>query len=449
MRSDSSATPSSIVINLQTTLTMKLPCIIASLLLGGWLLIACQQNKSNEPRPDTDVPAQGTPTEAGKPVGPAVQKTIGPAGGRIVSHDQVVTLVIPPGALMRDTTIVLQPVENKAWGGTGLGYELSPRNLEFAKPAELIWNYTDPDIAGSAPEALGIAFQQADYTWQGRRSLQVDKLQKKVSASVNKLLPAAFYESYYMVPSQRSVVPGEYVDLKVLFHAGHEDESELAPLTMPTLLKKEDVKNWKINGHDATGLPDPKHGALNPTGNGASATYIAPNRVPNPNQVSISVEVGLKSKAKLILISNFLIEAANAFQLAGAKADSAEVATISVVGNEFFQISLSERALTEQKQAMISLSMLPFPGVGSYSITDERNIRVNAMDRDRKSWSDTYYSRTGDKLFGPVSVTISEYDRERKRVKGKISGTLHHYDEKTDKHQTTQATARFSAASPY
>ncbi|WP_031526408.1 hypothetical protein [Dyadobacter crusticola] len=411
-------------------------------------LLACQQNQS-DPQPDTSVPTEGTPTEAGKPRGAPVQKKIGPAGGSISTPDQALTLIIPAGALPRDTTITIQPVENKAWGGTGSGYELSPKNLELAKPADLIWNYSDADIAGSAPEALGIAFQQADQRWLGRQNITLDKAQRKAKTPISKLLPAAFYEAYYMLPASRSLVPSEHVELKVFFHAGHEDDSELAPLTMPTLLGKEQVRNWKLNGNEPGTQTDPQAGGLSINGNGASATYMAPNRIPNPNQVAVSVEVILKSKARLFLVSNMVIEAANAFQFTGARVDSAEIGTISVVDKEFFQISLSERNLSDHQQAIMTLNMLPFPGVGAYAVTDNGTIHISAMDARRKSWSDSYYPRNGKKVVGPLTVTILEYDRAQKRVKGKISGTLHYYDDKTEKHETTQFSARFNAASPY
>jgi hypothetical protein len=416
-----------------------------SLLVG---LLSCQRNESDQLSTPV-IPAQGTPTEPGNPVGAPIQKTIGPVGGSIATPDNMLTLIIPAGALTRDTIITMQPVENKAWGGTGLGYELGPKNLELKKPAELVWHYSDENIAGSVPEALGVAFQQDDRTWQGRQNISLNSVKKTASTPINKLLPTAFYESYYMVPAMRSVLPGEHLDLKVFFHPGHEDDSELAPLTLPKLLEREQVKNWKLNGNDPAGQTNPLHGTLNIIGNGASATYISPNRLPDPNEVAISVEVVLKSKSKLFLISNIVIEAGNAFQFVGAKVDSAEVGTIAVAGDEFFQIGLSERNLNNQNQAIFSLSMLPFPGVGAYNVTDNGTIRISAMDARRKSWSDSYFPRSGKKVIGPLSVSILEYDRKKKRVKGKVSGTLHYYDEKTDKHESTQVTARFSAASPY
>lgn len=426
---------------------MKIHSLLTHLLLAA-SLIACQDNPS-EPNPSPSEPAQGTPTETGQPTGPQISKVIGPGGGTISTPDNVFKMVIPAGALPGDTTITLQTIENKAWGGTGHAIHIEPQNLALTKPATLTWTYTDADVAGSAPEALGIAFQQADRSWLGRQDVAVDKAAKKAAASINKLLHSAFYESYYIVPGLRSLVPAEHAELKVFFHAGHEDASELAPLTMPQQLTQNQVKNWKLNGLPATGEPHPQLGSLAVTGNGASATYVAPGRVPNPNQVAISVQVAVPSKAQLLLVSNMTIEAANAFQLGTARVDSAQIGTISVADGTFFQISLSERDLSDQRQAVISLSMLPFPGVGVYELADDGKIQISGMDRERKSWSDSYHPRAGKKVIGPLSVSILEYDKANRRVKGKISGTLHHYNEKTNRHESTQVSARFNAASPY
>ena len=424
-------------------------------MLACCIFSACQPGESGSgAEPEPQLPTKGTPTEVGKPLGAPIQKMIGPAGGSISAADSSVMLFIPAGALKADTPISIQPTENKAWGGTGLGYELTPKNLELSKPAELVWNYKEADVAGSAPEALGIAFQQPDKSWKGRGGLEIDKIQKKAKAKVIELMPVAFYESFFIDPVKSSVVPAEQLSLTIFYQQGHKDEMEdkivLNPLTEPTKLKKDEVKNWRVNGLDLENTVDPLLGALTITGNGAAATYLAPNKIPKSNEVAISAEVILKNtKAKLTLVAHVTIEGANRFSFSGAKVDSAEVGTMAVVDGELFQISLSERRLTGEAQAMIVLSMLPFNGVGSYPVVDNGQVRIHAQSGNRKSWSDSYYPRAGKKIIGPLDVFISSYDKNKKRVEGKISGTLHYYDEKTNKHETTEVSAKFKAASPY
>ncbi|QRR00741.1 hypothetical protein [Dyadobacter sandarakinus] len=289
---------------------MKTLKLICCMLVAGCMLYACQQG---EPalQPEPQVPAGGTPTDTGKPAGEPVQKRIGPAGGTISTPDHVITLVIPAGALSADTLISVQPVENKAWGGTGLGYELGPKNLELSKVATLIWHYTDADIAGSAPGALGIGYQQSDRSWKGQGKLLVDQAGKTVTAPVTKMLPVAFYKAYFMEPGQRSVWPGEQVPLTVFYQKGHADDGiPLEPLIEPVKLKKEDVKNWRVNGVDLTNHADPLLGTLSIPGDGAAAIYQAPARVPLLNHMTVSVAVVFRQvNAELTLFSNLKIEA--------------------------------------------------------------------------------------------------------------------------------------------
>jgi len=430
---------------------MKALCVFY-IIAFGYFLSACQPGGSAlVPEPEPQLPTKGTPTEVGKPLGAPIQKTIGPAGGFITTPDSAVTLVIPAGALKADTPISIQPTENKAWGGAGLGYQLTPKNLELSRSAELVWNYKDADLTGSAPEALGIAFQQPDNSWTGRGRIIIDKIQRKAKAKVIELMNVAFYESYFISPLKSTVVPAEPLQLNIYFQEGHlDDEVALNRLTEPTKLKKTEVRNWRVNGIDLTDKFDPLLGALAVSGNGASASYLAPNKVPKSNEIAISVEVILKNtKAKLILVSNVTIEGTNHFSFAGAKVDSAEVGTMVVVDGELFQISLSERRLTGEAQAMMVLSMMPFEGIGDFNVTGDGTIGVSAQSANRKSWSDSYYPRSGKKVIGPLTVSITEYDKAKNLVAGRIHGTLHHYDEKANKHESTEISAKFKAASPY
>lgn len=420
------------------------------LLLGGWLLTACQPTPTDiQPGPDTNPPATGIPTEVGKPLGSPIQKTIGPAGGSISTPDGALTLIIPAGALKEDTPITVQPVENKAPGGTGLGYELSPKNLELAKPAELVWNYPDKDVQGSAPEALGMAVQQPDRTWLGRRDLTLNKAGRRVSARVSKLQPAAFYEQFFMRPDEASIAPGETQQLSVFFMPGRRDNEMHDVLAEPILLKGPVLKNWRVNGQDLNNRVDPQLGGLSAVDGEASATYLAPNRIPKQNQIAVSVEVAPKgTTTKLILVSNLTVEGANNFKLNGNVVDTAEVITFAVADGQLFQVGLAEGLDKGDKQATVILTIgSAFSRGGNYVVDNSEQVHVSGKDRNRKHWSSSYTPRAGKKVYGPLHVLITDYDPQKKRVVGKFSGTLHYYDERTDKHETTTVSASFRAAS--
>src|SRR4051812_2234058 len=54
------------------------------------------------------------PTEKGTSLGAKLTKTLGAAGGTIVSADGRLTITFPAGALATDTEIGIEPITNKA-----------------------------------------------------------------------------------------------------------------------------------------------------------------------------------------------------------------------------------------------------------------------------------------------------------------------------------------------
>src|SRR5258706_4999451 len=85
----------------------------------------------------------------GTATGPAVEATIGPAGGALGSGDGKVTVSIPAGALAADTTISIQPFTNTAPGGRGLSYRFAPSGVVFSAPVQITFSFTDADLIGS------------------------------------------------------------------------------------------------------------------------------------------------------------------------------------------------------------------------------------------------------------------------------------------------------------
>jgi hypothetical protein len=90
--------------------------------------------------------------------------TIGPLGGSIRSTDGRVTLKIPAGALSSGVALSFVETTNGAPQGQGSAYRLSPGDLAFAVPAQLIFRYALADAEGGGPDSLGLAFSSG-ATW--------------------------------------------------------------------------------------------------------------------------------------------------------------------------------------------------------------------------------------------------------------------------------------------
>jgi len=75
-------------------------------------------------------------------------------------------IVIPSAALTAGTVISAEPITNEAPDGLGGGFRLTPAGQAFAEPVELVFSYADLDLEGTQAEALGIATQTSEATWQ-------------------------------------------------------------------------------------------------------------------------------------------------------------------------------------------------------------------------------------------------------------------------------------------
>lgn len=89
-------------------------------------------------------------------------QTIGPEGGEVASSDGRVRVIIPPGALSSSTQIKVVAVNKEtltdaAPSGRSLlsVVECKPYGLVFAKPVEIIYTLTNPEIPGT-PVELGL-----------------------------------------------------------------------------------------------------------------------------------------------------------------------------------------------------------------------------------------------------------------------------------------------------
>jgi len=75
----------------------------------------------------------------------------------------------PRVALAAGTTISIQPVTNTAPGGKGLSYRFAPSGVVFSVPVQITFSFTDADLIGSSPGALGIGFQDEQGFWHALR----------------------------------------------------------------------------------------------------------------------------------------------------------------------------------------------------------------------------------------------------------------------------------------
>jgi hypothetical protein len=231
----------------------------------------------------------------GIPVGISVTKTIGAAGGTLVSADSVVELNIPPGALSSDVNVSIQPVTNEAPGGIGLSYDFLPNGTVFSTPATATFHYLDDSLNGTLPELLWILYQDSSNAWVANPALQdLDTVGKKLSIQIGHFSKRSISKN---VEISASTLILHYNDKSTLTVQqtimGKAPAGQTGPVTVGAISYLETVPNpnvwnWQVQEVlSNTGAP-----IGNISGKGSEVTFNAPPQINNNIFVRVTATVG-------------------------------------------------------------------------------------------------------------------------------------------------------------
>lgn len=256
---------------------MKKRKILLALFITAMALAACKKDGGGKP----DLKPAITPV--GTNDGSPVTKTIGNAGGSIMSDDGEMELIIPSGALATNTDITIQPITNNAPNGRRKAYRCLPDGLQFSKNITVKFHYTDKDAAATEPEYMMMAFQTADGTWQVLDAITNDVAVTTIAASVNHFTDFTAFDVMRIDPPALYLKTGEKGQYLVT-------ATGMSVVNGARLLNEleDNPETWKVNG--LTG-GNSSHGTIERIGNESKAEYTAPSTMPGTTPVSISVEM--------------------------------------------------------------------------------------------------------------------------------------------------------------
>lgn len=299
------------------------------------LQIACSKNSGTDIPEPNEIPglvtAIGTADEANP-----VQKSIGAAGGTISSTDGAITVNIPQGALEANHTISVQRISNTNPLGINKGYRITPHNTVFAKPVTITFTYSDEDILGAVPEALGIAYQDAQGVWQSINTVTVDKAAKKISVQTTHFSDWTFFKSFELKSTASMLPVNGTAQLEVVSDANFllsSLEKTERPIAQKQSMTAAFVKSWSLAGA----------GKLAP--NKEKATYTAPSAVPNaPNPVAISVNIDLNKKGKFIVLTHIRIsnDGEISVRVAGGEWVTQEASPVVKIADNYYMLADSD-----------------------------------------------------------------------------------------------------------
>ena len=269
-------------------------------MLAVFAFFSCSKN------PDTGdgnppPPPVGVVTAIGQSLGePVASKTIGAAGGNLLSKDGRLRIEVPAGALTSDQEVRIEAISDENPMGSPKAYRLGPHGVAFQKPVTLTFFYQEEDYQHSAPEALAIATQDANRIWQIQGGAQLNKAEKTLSITTTHFSDWSFFETFRLEPVNKVVSVNSTVTLQVTSIADFFvpiTSGQQVPVGEPVNPTAEFIKKWTLTG------------AGNLQAQGASATYKAPATVPgSPNPVVISVEVDLKRRGKYVVLAYITIQ---------------------------------------------------------------------------------------------------------------------------------------------
>ncbi len=438
---------------------MKLTSLLPLALLG---LLACKP--STDPLPTDPETGTGTPTEIGQPTGPVTTKAIGPAGGTLSTPDGKLTLTFPAGAVAKETAITVRPVENKAPNGLGTGYEFGPDGATFAKPVTFTYRYTDDELLGTTPEALGVAFQNQERVWMLARAATVNRAARTITTTITHFSWWSLVTEYKLDPEADTLFVGQTRELKLTILAGYNglenvDLSDplnelLAPLT-DRVASRSSIAALTLNGQDALKTA----GQVGPDGmvayadNGPSAqlVYHAPHdKAPASNPVAISVTLRHGGKAQLMLVSNLFVKGPNNFYIDGQPFTNPR-ADGTYDGSELLLSVLAEGVADPTKISFVIIGLKKALKVGSFPF-DVENTFVGGTNGISGKSGESVYRKCKVKTAEGGTVTVESLKRLNGKLvaKIKVSGKVvvaHEEDERCGviKHETMGISGEFEA----
>jgi hypothetical protein len=204
----------------------------------------------------------------------------------------------------------IQPITNNAINGTDPAYRFTPEGTTFAQPVQLTFAYGDALVAGSAPQALEIATQDAQGYWWLAPSPTRDPTAKTISVAIPHFSDWSLLLGVQLAPRSATVRVSGTQDLSLVNCVDEADDLMAPPVPgahtydcSGDLASPDSTSNWSVNGapEGTTGL-----GIVKATSS-KSGRYTAPATLPVPPTVTVSASVAGTSYGTLILVSNISI----------------------------------------------------------------------------------------------------------------------------------------------
>ena len=243
-------------------------------------------------------------TAIGTPDGKSVSKEIGAAGGNIISDDGRVELIFQVGALTQQITISIQPTTNHVPNGAGKAYQFEPSGIQFKKPVQLIFRYTDEEVKACPPDLMSFALQDHSGKWDFFEYEEWDSTAGTLKGFIHHFTGFTDVNNLMIRPNKTELAVGETADISVLDKGVIVESGEYRGDFELAFLSSNKVK-WFVNekeggddnvGHAKTNLFAPIGIGTKNIQYGLTGEYRAPVHLPLQNPVIVKLAVKYYSK---------------------------------------------------------------------------------------------------------------------------------------------------------
>ncbi|MBO0930263.1 hypothetical protein [Fibrella aquatilis] len=255
--------------------------------------------------PDQPQTRPGKVCPVGTLLGEATTTTIGPAGGKLVSADERLTINVPAGAVETNQAFSVQPITSTGPQALGTGFRLAPHGVTFKKPITITVRYDPNHLDGTVAEALALAYQTDKGVWRLAAKGRVDTTAHTVSVETTHFSDWAVLERALLAPGVGFVKLGGNMGLEVRVLSTNlvvpmtNEEDVPEPYESPSTVV--DYSSWKLIGV----------GQLVPAA--FKALYYAPATAPARNPVAVTIKlngptvIDGKPYGELWLVSNIYV----------------------------------------------------------------------------------------------------------------------------------------------
>ena len=250
-------------------------------------------------------------TGFGTPDGKLISKEIGTDGGQIVSEDGRVELIFPAGALAKNTIISIQPRTNPAPNGVGQSYWFEPSGIQFQKPVQINFRYTDEESEICPADWMSLGIQDHKGKWTFIDYESFDTVSKTLKGFIHHFSGVSNIDDVRIVPDKRIIRINEKTMIMVIDMASispdgtHYSDTSYSAASIPLNNSVLWYANGVLRGNDQTGRISGGELVYTSDSKIIVATYTAPRIMSltllENNPMEISTEIYRKTRKGKVL----------------------------------------------------------------------------------------------------------------------------------------------------